>query len=997
MRYGFGPFLLDTASQQLWREGHHVTLQPRPLAVLIDLLAHAGEVVNSATLLSEVWGQTRVGKAALKVCIRAIREALGDDTATPRYIETVRWIGYRVIVPVTVIPSRVLSAPFDDSPKPGEEKTQRFQTSYSKAESFFVGREVELEHLQGLLRQAQQGARQLVFVTGEPGIGKTAVIDRWLESLDATVWVGRGECLEQYSEGEAYLPVLEAVGQLCRGPGGLQALNVLRHLAPAWLAQLPRWVTEEEVDALQSRVPEAMPARMLREMAEALEVLATRHPLVLVVEDLHWSDRSTLDLLAYLAQRRERAQLCVIGTYRPIEAADGAPPLLRLAGTLRARKQCVELQLSRLSVEALAAYLQRRFSGRPIPGELAAWIYRRSEGNALFMVALAEYYEREGRMADQVVPVTLQQLIAHELERLSAQQQRIVEEASVAGVEFGSAVVAAGLGIEPEDVDEVCAGLVLREQMVQTAGVREWPDGTLSGRYRFRHALYQQVVYQRLPELRRVRMHRQMGARLEAGYGERAQERAVELAMHFERGRVIDKAVQYYHLAAENALRRSTYQEAVLQATKGLALVETLPRSPARFSHELPLQTILVSGLMATKGHASQQLEQAFLRARDLCEQAGDVKQLLSVLLGLFRFSNTRGELQTAYEYAEACLALAGKEQNAEFLFDASYAAGTNAFYRGALMEAQSQIEQGLLPYDPEQHQTYVLKYGFNPYVSCLLYRAAALGLQGYQDQATRQIVQALETARELDHPYTLVIAHILAAVAFQLLRQEQAVVRQAEAGVKLATKQGFPFWVASGTVLHGWSQVAAGKNQHGIQQIKSGLASMQELGACNHRTHYLTLLAEAVRRTGDRPQALQLIEEALIEGDRSGERFYAAEAWRIKGEVLLMNDGQREKGASASAEACFSTARELARQQQARSLELRAATSLARLWQRQKKKVAARRMLAQTYRCFAEGFGTKDLREAKALLDKLSGNKHREAGGSKKPNRLPSARHSFS
>ncbi|MGE0684210.1 MAG: AAA family ATPase [Candidatus Binatia bacterium] len=538
-QYVFGPFRLDAATQQMWRGEALLPLQPRPFAVLNYLLALAGEVVDSATLLKTVWGPTHVGKAALKVCIRSIREALSDDVATPRYIETVGRVGYRFIAPVTAGAAQA----------PGSTHVPCSETQHSALgaqDSVLVGREAELAQLHSLFEKAVSGERQLVFVTGEAGIGKTTLVDSFLQALDVRNWIGRGQCLEQYGEGEAYLPVLEALGQLCRGPDGPQVLAVLRQMAPTWVVQLPQWVSAGEAEALQAKVLGATSARMLREMAEALETLATQRPVVLVLEDLHWSDRSTLDLLTYVAQRRERAQLCVIGTYRLAEAATSEQPLIRLKNVLQTHRQCSELPLTRLTAEAVAAYVQHRFAGRLQPGELARRIHRRSEGNALFMVALADYYEYEKQTMEEGVPTTVQHLIAHQLTQLSTVQQQVVEGASVAGVEFGCAVVAAGIDVEPEAVDEVCAELSRTGQFLQAVGVLEWPDGTLSSRYRFRHALYSQVVYERMPELRRGRLHRRMGERVEMGYGKQARERAAELALHFERGRIIEKAVTYY-------------------------------------------------------------------------------------------------------------------------------------------------------------------------------------------------------------------------------------------------------------------------------------------------------------------------------------------------------------------------------------------------------------------------------------------------------------------
>ncbi|MGE0682598.1 MAG: hypothetical protein AB7P69_17070 [Candidatus Binatia bacterium] len=341
-------------------------------------------------------------------------------------------------------------------------------------------------------------------------------------------------------------------------------------------------------------------------------------------------------------------------------------------------------------------------------------------------------------------------------------------------------------------------------------------------------------------------------------------------------------------------MQRSAHQEAVLQVTKGLVLVETLPQSPARFTHELQLRTLLPTALMAIKGHIAVEVEEAFLQTKTLCEQAGDTERLFLILLGLFRVHNARGEYLPAQEYAEACLTVATQQQPA-FLLDARYVVGASAFYRGSLNEARTQIEQGFALYRSAQHHRYVLQYGFNPAIGWLLYRPITLALQGHAEQAVQQIEHALALARDLNHPYTLVIVQTLAAVGFQFLRQEQALVQQAEASVQAAKEQGFAFWVATGSVLLGWGKVMQGNVDDGIQQMRTGLATMQDMKALIHWAHFFTLLAEAVGKTGDFVQALQLIEEALSEADRSGERFYEAETWRIKGELLLAQAGRQK------------------------------------------------------------------------------------------------------
>jgi DNA-binding winged helix-turn-helix (wHTH) protein len=370
----FGPFRLDPLAKRLWCGAQEVALQPQPLAVLHYLVTHAGRVVTKEELLTEVWAGTHVTKTALKVCVHAIRVALGDSVATSRYLETVGRRGYQF---VGLGPAAV-RAPKDEQPV-------RYPV---------VGREREVARLEEWLARARHGDRQLVFLTGELGIGKTTVVDQWLARVRTTehVWVGRGQCLEQYGEGEAYLPILEALGELWGVPGGLQILEVLQHYAPTWVLQMPALVQAVDLAMLQRTGAGATRERMLREMAEALAALTAVRPLVLVLEDLQWSDRATLDLLAYVAQRRERARLLLLGTYRPADLVARAPALQGLTQGLQAHGLCQEVRLQLLTEAGVRRYVAQRCGAQRMPEDFAGQIHRRTDGNALFMVTLVDYY-----------------------------------------------------------------------------------------------------------------------------------------------------------------------------------------------------------------------------------------------------------------------------------------------------------------------------------------------------------------------------------------------------------------------------------------------------------------------------------------------------------------------------------------------------------------------------------------------------------------------------
>jgi predicted ATPase len=828
------------------------------------------------------------------------------------------------------------------------------------------------------------------------------------------IWIACGQCIEHYGAGEPYLPILEALGRLCREPGGQRVRAVLERNAPTWLIQLSALLTGNELEALQRKTAGATQQRMLREFAEALEVLTAEQALVLVLEDLHWGDYSTLELLFFLARRREHARLLVLGTYRPVEVLVREHPLKGVKQELQMHGQCQELALDFLSEAHVAEYLTQRFVplspasvgegwgeglSPAILRGLARLIHRRTDGNPLFMVNVLDYVvaqellvEGEGRWAlkgglEAVaggVPENLQQLIERQIERPSPADQRVLEVASVAGVEFSAAAVAAGLATEGEEVEERCTGLTRRELFLRASGTAEWPDGTVAARYGFRHALYQEVLYDRIPAGRRQRLHQRIGEREEVAYGERARKIAAELAMHFERGREYRKAVQYLQKAGENAIRRSANQEATSLLTRGLELLKTLPDTPERTQQELMLQIALGVPLMLTKGPGAAEVERVYARARELCQQVGETPQLFPVLWGLWGFYLTRAEFQTARELGDQLLTLAQNVQNPALLLQAHQALGQTLYPLGKLVPAGAHLEQSLAFCDPQRDCPYA--------VSIMLFRvnslttaASVLWFLGYPDQALKRSHEALILAQELSYPPSLALALIMAGWQHQFRREGQAAQERAEAVIALSTEQGFAQLLALGTVQRGWALATQEQGEEGIVQMHQGLAAYQSTGAGLFRPFHLALPLEAYQKVGRTEEGLNVLAEALATAHKTGERFYEAELYRLKGELTLqksqvssskfqVQESPKSEVPSLDSEAeeCFWKAIEIARRQEAKSLELRAVMSLSRLWQRQGKKKQARKMLAEIYGWFTEGFDTVDLQEAKALLDAL-------------------------
>ncbi|MGH8558294.1 MAG: ATP-binding protein, partial [Methylococcales bacterium] len=577
----FAPFRLNPANQRLWREGEAVALRPKAFAVLSYLVEQRGQLVDKNQLLDAVWGHRHVSESVLEGCVSELRKALGDDAKAPRYLETAPRRGYRFVAEVKASPAHKDPSPEESFPSPSFHTALLCPVDADQ----WVGRQDLLQRLQGLWREAQRGERRLVFLTGEAGLGKTTLIEMFLrqvaEAAGGLLW---GQCIEHFGLGEAFLPLLSALQQR-----GHNLIATLRSKAPAWLVQLPGLLTAEERLRLQPEVLGATRERMLREGCELLEALSAEMPLIVVLEDLHWSDYATVDLLAALGRRRGRAALLVLGSYRPSDVTLREHPLRQVQQELQAHRLCAELQLDSFSLDELGAYLARRFPDAEFPEDIARVVHRRSGGHPLFVVNLLDYLLAEGKLRrtgalwsvaedglESGVPATVRALIEHQITRLSEDERWLLEAASAAGMESSAALLAAGLEEDPLGVEARCETLARRGPMLAAAGVVEWPDGAVAGNYAFRHALYAEVLYQRLTPAYRVSLHRRLGERLEAAYSNQSGEIAAELARHFEAGRDFLKATHYLRLAAEEAVGRFANREAIGYLTRALELVERL-------------------------------------------------------------------------------------------------------------------------------------------------------------------------------------------------------------------------------------------------------------------------------------------------------------------------------------------------------------------------------------------------------------------------------------
>ena len=963
----FPPFRLDLDNECLWSNSQSIHLRPKTFAVLRRLVEHAGQLLTKSALLEAVWPDTSVSEIVLAGRIRELRQALRDDPKHPQFIETAHRRGYRFI-------AAVMQEASGDAATPAQR-------------SLVVGRDGEMARLHQALAKAMHGDRQVVFATGEAGLGKTTLIQMFMDQVrySGALRIGYGHCIEHYGVGEAYMPILEALERLCREPAHQDVLELLKRYAPSCLIQMPGLLQPDDIESLRRVTLGVTSHRMLREIADALERASAEKALVLILEDLHWVDDATLDLISMLARRRqEPARLLFVGTYRPEEIRGQRHSLYAMTQDLSLHNCCEMLPLSALSEVAIHDYLTARLSEVSPPRGLAPFVARRTEGNPLFMVAMLEHLLAQGWMQpDRVawladveaaigIPDTLRQLLDHQCDQLSRDEQAALEVGSLAGNAFTAAIVAAGLGTTIEAVEAWCDSLVRRGRWLRAEGPQTWPDGTVSEGYAFAHAIYQAVVYDRLTAARRLRLHRCLGDVLEKAYHGHEPDIAGALAVHFDQGQDVDRAIRYRQLAAENAVQRTAYRETIGHLTRAVELVSTLTETTERARLELDLVISLGRALIAVQGNASADVQRIYHQAQSLSQHVGDRHRLFQVRFGVARHHLVRRELDTAWVSASQCLRLARQLQEPELQLKARAMLGAIAFFRGDFASALDHLELQMMtltqPYisrslDPEPE----------PRVHCDSFACPTLWMLGYPEQALQRALRGATSAQDCAHPYSMAQMLAWGAIVMQLRRDVDAVDEWTERLVAVTTEYGYAQWLAQGVFMQGWVLAMRGEVTEGLARMHQGIAAWRATGADVPRPWSLAPLADVYGRIGQPLEGLRLLDAALTAVAQRGERAWEAELSRQQGELLCHAPGG---GCSAygTPEACFRKALEVARRQQAKSWELRAAVSLARLWQSQGKRQDAYCLLAPVYAWFTEGFGAADLQDAKALLDGNSG-----------------------
>jgi class 3 adenylate cyclase/tetratricopeptide (TPR) repeat protein len=836
-----------------------------------------------------------------------------------------------------------------------------------------VGRDEEVALLMRRWEQAKAGDGQIVLISGEPGIGKSRIAETVAERLATEPHIRLRYFCSRHHEDSALHP---AISQLERAAGfqredtaeqrldKLEALllkgaNDLEEAAPL-IADLLSISTGDRYPVLEL-TPQKRKERTLTALVTQLEGLSRREPVLMVYEDVHWSDPTTRELLDLLIDRVSGLRVLVIITFR----LEFNPPWV-------GRPHVTLLTLSRLPPRQRAEMITRVTGGKALPKEIADQIIDRTDGVPLFIEELTksvvesglvteagDRYAVTGPAAPLAIPTTLHASLLARLDRL-APTREVAQIAAALGRSFSHELISAVAQISRQKLDDALEQLVHAELIFR----RGTPP---HAEYTFKHALVQDAAYSTLLRSRRHQLHGHITAILEAHFPEIVQTQPEVLARHSAEAALPDKAVAYCLKAGQQAMARWAITEAVAQLRRGLEFLSGIPDETLRNERELDLQIMLGQALVATKGYGADEPAQTYARARELCQQLNRPAQLGQVLWGHWVFCHVRAELEQAEEYSGAMRQL-GDAQNDPMwkCFASAYSADTCS-YLGKFIEARAYSEKALSLWNAS-YRAFVPIAG-DPYVVSLISLSQALLWLGYIDQARLRRNEVLSEARNLS-PYTVAFATTATWVvdwAAEGVHSAARVLASADEALAISAEQGYPLWMAFANAMRGWSLAALGQPTEGLRALQDGIDATRATGAGLWRSFFLTLLADAYAIVGQPRAGLKPLAEAAELIGTTQERWAEAETHRLRGRLM------QSLGDDAASEDCYRHALDVARRQSAKLWELRAAMCMARLWRDQSKREEARELLAPVYNWFTEGFDTLDLKEAKNLLDEVS------------------------
>jgi len=901
--------------------------------------------------------------------------------------------------------------------------------SVSAVDTPFVARQQELEQLNNFLDLALTGAGSVAFVLGEAGSGKTALVQefaRRAQMQHPELIVAGGNCNAYGGIGDPYLPFREILDLLTgdvetKWGGGIFNQDYIQRLwrlipfvihtlvttgsdlidmftfdanlvarvaatAPngaPWLTQLKTLVAEKK----EAKGPASYKQRdLFHQYTKLLQTLAKKVPLLVVIDDLQWADVGSISLLFHLGRRLTGSRILIVGIYRESDVAVGRDgqrhPLSAVLNEFRRRFGLTQLALGEVEPKDFTEALLDTKPNR-LGVAFREALHRHTKGNALFTLEVLGEMERRGDLIQDesgcwregphldwtMLPVRIEGVIGERLSRLPDELYETLKIASIEGESFKAEVVAQVQAVDERVMIRRLSHSVDQQHHLVLAQGRQWLSaaGPRLSFYRFRHSLFQQYLYNCLDEVERAFLHEVIGGILEQVYADQTEDVAAQLALHFEAAGLPDKAISYLLLAGSRSMKSAAYDEAVVNYRQGLRLLETATDVAEPAHQKLKLYLALGQPLVMTQGYAAPEVEQVYLEAQRLLPEIDDLGLMIPVIRGLWNCYLVRAEHHRAEEWSSRLFDLAEQSRDPIVCIEAHWIKSETMFALGQFDEARRHQQEAIDRYDYDLYQAYPYRAVQDPGLSCRHFHAATLWLLGYPDQAIAQIQAALTQAQALRSDFGLSGALYFKALLHQFQQEPAAAEAESKAALTLARQKGFSLLKACTTIVYGWALAKQDQVESGLILIRQGLAILRETQALVWFPYFLTLLAEAYAHAGQTADALAVLDEALDIVAQSGDRWWAAELYRLKGDVLSRSNAPAE-----IVEAHFQQAIALARRQNAKSLELRAVTSLAQLWQQQGQTAAASRQLAEIYGWFSEGATTADHRAAQTLLAEL-------------------------
>jgi predicted ATPase len=866
-----------------------------------------------------------------------------------------------------------MPAPMAGVPAPATRQSEPNFIQPLASRTAFVGREEERELLRSCLQKAKNGQGRIVVIAGPPGIGKTRTAREAGEEARQRGFVAlAGNCYDRENS-VPFVPFVELMETaLERAPGLAAVRETLGDQAAELTRLLPqlRRLFPDLPQPLQLS-PEQSRRMLFNAVLDLFERQSALNPFLLLLEDLHWADEGTLSLLVHLGRTISRMPMMVIATHRD-DDIDMKPPLTKALDELFRLRVVERITLRGLAERAVAQMIEVLSGQEPSPA-LVDLIYSSSDGNPLFVEELIRDLDQRQPNGDLLqrlevgeitLPHSLRLVIGRRLALVSKEATRVLGTAAVIGRSFNFGLLEAATHAEP---DQLVDSLEEAEKAGLISSRLEYPEA----RFKFAHELIRRAVLDEISVARRQRLHLNIAQAMELHYANSLDEHAEDLAHHFwSAGAAADpaKAIRYLQMAGEKAVRSSANLEAIGHFRKALQRIATVPETPERLRQELSLHTTLGTTLLPTTGFSSHEVKEAYARARELSQRAGETQQFFRVLFGQWLSHAARAEHRMSLELGEQCLHLAQSAGDPDLLLEAHHALGVALLGVGDLGRALEHLEKAVAIYDPQQHSAHAQIYGHDPAAVCLMHAGWALWLLGRPDQALKKGNESLVLAHQLVHPSTLATAAAWVACLQQWCGNLQEVEELSASAIVISTEHNFGYYKAMALILGGWALVQRQQTSEGIEQMRLGLEAFQAMGGIAISSYFAGLLAEAYAAAGQAQEALKIL--GRVEEDM--EPWWKAELYRLRGEILRRALQGAKVADQDEAAQYFRKAIDIARTQNAKSLELRASMSLSRLWLAQSKHFEARRTLTQIMGSFAEGFDTRDLREAQLLLQQL-------------------------